>query len=116
MAPIPLAQAVGDLQQFTLAGEWVVTDEQIAAVLADRQVPPALVDTSLVRITSGTLTTAQAIAAASDPHVTAILWYSGRFDRLQGFHDWVVQHYSQVLSYGGTRGLFLRAPPGVPVG
>jgi len=27
-----------------------------------------------------------------------------------------VQHYTQVISYGGTRGLFLRAPPGVPVG
>ncbi len=114
--PLSLAQAVGDLQQFTLASEWVVTDEQMAAVVAGRQVPPALVDTSLVRITSGALTTAQAIAAASDPHVTAILWYSGRFDRLPGFHAWVVAHFSQVITYGGTRGLFLRATPGVPVG
>ncbi|MBA3827110.1 MAG: hypothetical protein H0X24_24860, partial [Ktedonobacterales bacterium] len=61
-------------------------------------------------------TTAMVITAASDPHVTAILWYSGRFDQLPGLHDWVTRHFNQVISYGGTRGLFLRAPPGVPVG
>ncbi|MBA3824130.1 MAG: glycosyltransferase family 39 protein, partial [Ktedonobacterales bacterium] len=54
--PLSLAQAAADLQQFTVASEWVVTDDQMAAVVAGRQVPPALVDTSLVRIASGALT------------------------------------------------------------
>lgn len=114
--PLTTLAVAGDLASFTQPGDLVVTDDQIIADLANRQVPPALVDTSAVRIQSGDLTTAQVIAAASDPRVTAVLWYSGRFDALPGLRAWVAAHFVAVLNYGGGRELYLRLPPNPPVG
>lgn len=115
--PSAFAQVAGDLQLFTQPDDLVVTDDQIIVDLADRAVPPALVDTSLVRITSGQLTTAQAITAASDPRVTAVLWYSGRFGHLPGWRAWVTSHFIRAVDYGNGRALYVRtAAPPVPVG
>jgi 4-amino-4-deoxy-L-arabinose transferase-like glycosyltransferase len=116
--PIGLEVAAHDLHDLTPASGLVITDDQTVADLADRDVPAAVVDTSNVRITSGQLTTQQVIAAASDPRVVAILWYSGRFNELPGLHDWVTQHFVRVIAYdtGDLRGLYLRRPPSQPIG
>ena len=108
--PTALIQAASDLQQFTVAGDLVVTDDQIIAVLAGREVPAALVDTSQVRILAGALTTQQVIASAMNPRVTAILWYSGRFDNLVGLRAWVTSHFVAAVTYGNGRVLYVRAP------
>ncbi len=107
-----------DLDALTLPGDLVVTDDQIVAVVANREVPASLVDTSYVRIASGQLTAAQVIHVLQDPRVTAVLWDSGRFDRLAGLRAWVQQHFVRVVNYGGTSALFLRAVPTItpPIG
>jgi len=115
--PAQVALAAVELDQFAPQGGLVVTDDQTIADIANRAIPAPVVDTSYVRISSGKLTTQQVIAAASDPRVVAILWYSGRFDYLPGFHTWVTQHYTRVVAYdGGAHGLYLRLPQTAPVG
>lgn len=111
--PVGMLQAANDLQVLTQPGDLVVTDDQMIAVVAGRPVPAPLVDTSLVRIASGALTTQQVIAVAADPRVTAIVWYSGRFDRLPGLRAWVATHFIRIINYGNGRGLYLRTPPSV---
>ncbi len=108
--------AAGDLDLFTQPGDVIVTDDQIVAVLANRAVPPQLADTSMVRIAAGALTTAQVIAAASNPHVTAVLWLAGRFDALPGLRSWVEAHFYRVASYSAGAALYLRRPSTPPTG
>jgi hypothetical protein len=51
-----IAQVAADLERATGPGQWVITDAQFAAALANRDTPPWLVDTSVTRISSGYLT------------------------------------------------------------
>ncbi|MBE3561451.1 MAG: glycosyltransferase family 39 protein [Ktedonobacteraceae bacterium] len=101
-------RVANDLRQALAAGEYVITDAQFIAGLADRSTPPELVDTSAVRIDAGYLNSAQLIRAASQPQVRAVLFYSGRFNKpqLAAFHTWVAQHYRLLHDYGGGRTLW----------
>jgi 4-amino-4-deoxy-L-arabinose transferase-like glycosyltransferase len=110
-APPVETGAAAILDAFTLPGDLVVTDDQVAAVLANRDVPPSLADTSMVRIESGALTTQQVIAAASDPRVTAVLWLSGRFSLLPGLRAWVQINFISVAAFPGNGALYLRQKP-----
>jgi hypothetical protein len=96
------AQISADLRQVTTPSQWIITDEQFFAAMADRDTPPSLVDTSSVRIITGYLTNQQLIDAASDPRVEAVLFMSGRLRKapIAVFHDWVAQHFGALHSYG----------------
>ncbi len=109
--PADVMQVANDLSVLTQPGDLVVTDDQMIAVLADREIPAPLVDTSNVRIASGALTMQEVVKVAADPRVTALIWYSGRFDHLPGLRDWVTRNFIRVIDYGGGRALYLRAPP-----
>ena len=111
-SPVALRQVAHDLRTMTGPGDLVITDDPLIAVLADRTLPANLADTSLVRIAAGQLSTKEVEAAAADPHVTAILWYSGRFDHLPGLLAWVQAHFSERRDYGNGRALWLRQPVG----
>jgi hypothetical protein len=102
------------LERLTPPGDVVVTDDQYAAALADRDVPPQLVDTSQVRIESGQLTAVQLerIITASD--VRVILFASGRFDLVPGFASWVHAHYTLEADFGNGQALYM-AQPTVPL-
>lgn len=104
------ANAAAALASVTQPGDLVVTDDQAIAGLADRDVPPDLVDTSLVRIQSGYLSAAQLEAAVQQPGVRAILFYSGRFNTVPGFREWVAERYVQVGTFGGDTALYLKLP------
>ncbi len=106
-----ISQVASDVQRLTTPQQQVITDDQYIAALANRDVPPELVDTSSVRITTGYLTTAQIIAIAQRPQVGAILFYTGRFDNLPGFRSWVEQHFHLARHYGNGQDLYLRAGP-----
>ncbi len=106
-----ISQVASDLQRLTTPQQQVITDDQYIAALANRDVPPALVDTSDVRIITGYLTTDQVIAIAEQHQVGAILFYTGRFDKLPGFRDWVKRHFLLARAYGKGRDLYLRASP-----
>jgi hypothetical protein len=114
--PLGITVAAVDLADFTLPGDEIITDDQMIAILADRDVPPSLADTSLVRIAAGQVTTKTVTTAAVDPRVTAILWYSGRFDRLPGLRSWIEARFIRVVDYGEGRGLYVRSAPTLPVG
>lgn len=104
------ARIANDIQQATAPGQQVITDEQFIAALAQRNVPPFLVDTSMVRIVSGYLTLPQLIQAASAPNVHAVLFYSGRFSfqQVAGFHTWVAQHFHLLHTYNANVELWTR--------
>ena len=108
-----LSQVADDLRLLTTPQQSVITDDQYIATLAGRDVPPELVDTSTVRITTGYLTSDQVIAIAQQPQVGAILFYSGRFQSLPAFTAWVVQHFHLARTYGQGQALYIRASPSV---
>ena len=99
-----------DLRLATAPNQLVVTDAQFLAGLADRTTPPALVDTSAVRITSNYLTLSQLESATSQPQVRAVLFFTGRFylRNTAGFHSWVAQHFHLLHNYGAGRELWVR--------
>jgi 4-amino-4-deoxy-L-arabinose transferase-like glycosyltransferase len=103
-------QVAADLRQVTTPDQWVITDGQFIAGLADRDVPPALVDTSGVRIDTGYVTLAQLEQAASNPRVHAVLFYTGRFYlfNVNGFHAWVALHFHIFRTYGSGQELWVR--------
>jgi len=92
---------VQDLQANTAPSQLVVTDDQFVVGLANRSTPASLVDTSIVRITTGYVTVSQLISAASQPEVQAVLFYTGRLNRqdMTGFHTWVTYHFRLVKRY-----------------
>jgi predicted membrane-bound mannosyltransferase len=106
-----ISQIASDLERLTTPQQQVIVDDQYIATLANRDVPPALVDTSSVRIVTGYLTTEQVIAIAEQPQVGAILFYTGRFDALPGLRSWVEQHFHLARSYGKGQDLYVRASP-----
>lgn len=108
------AQMAAALHGYTLPGDLVVTDNQYIAGLADRNVPPQLVDTSQVRIQSGYLTTSQVENIVTHDQVTAVLFASGRFDMLPGFRAWVAANFSQQLRFGPKQTLYYNKSPSEP--
>ncbi len=99
-----------DLQRVTTPGQWIVTDAQFIAGLADRDTPPWLVDTSIVRVSSGYLTAPELIEAASDPRVHAVLFATNRLmlTPVAGFHEWVAQRFRPFRTYGPGMELWTR--------
>jgi hypothetical protein len=112
----PTAQQIaiaGLLSATTQPGDYVLSDDQYLAGLANRDVPPQLVDTSSVRILSGYLTAAQIEQAAQEANVRAVLFANGRFDQVPGLRTWVVAHFKQVADFGHGITLYVRVvqPP-----
>lgn len=105
-------QMAAALRAATTSDDLVVTDDQYVAALADRDVPPPLVDTSLIRIESGYLTAPQLESIITSSHAGAILFASGRFQTIPGFQAWVNANYTQVATFGDGRALYLRVPQG----
>lgn len=104
-APLEVAK---ELQRVLQPGQLVITDAQFLVSLADRNTPPALVDTSNVRIQSGYVTTQQLIEQAQQPQVRAVLFYTGRLASQTAFHTWVSQHFHLIQNYGGGSELWLK--------
>jgi len=104
------SRVAADLQHATTADQLVVTDAQFIAGLANRTTPPALVDTSAVRINSGYLTLSQLESVTSQPQVHAVLFFTGRFHlpNVATFHTWVAQNFYLLHNYGGGRELWVR--------
>jgi hypothetical protein len=107
----PTAQQIaiaGLLSATTQPGDYVLTDDQYLVGLANRDVPPQLVDTSSVRILSGYLTATQLQQAAQEANVRAVLIANGRFDQVPGFRAWVAAHFKQVADFGHGITLYVR--------
>ncbi|HEU5438388.1 MAG TPA: glycosyltransferase family 39 protein [Ktedonobacterales bacterium] len=110
-APTALQMQVARaIEGLTVPADVVASDDQYVVALAGRNVPPELVDTSLVRIKAGDLRAARLEAILIRDDVRVILFSSGRFALIPGFEDWVRANYTQVLDLGDGRGIFVKAP------
>ena len=77
-----LVAAAARLESLTRPDDRVVVDQPIVAFLADRRVPPQLVDTANSRFESGSLTVADVLRAVDDdPRVTAAVAGRSFFER-----------------------------------
>jgi 4-amino-4-deoxy-L-arabinose transferase-like glycosyltransferase len=105
------AQMVQALRDPAIPAGPVVTDDQYVAALAGRDTPPELVDTSLVRIATGSLTTAEVerIIGRDDVHV--VLFATDRLDRLPGLRAWVEANFQPVATFGSGQTLYIRRAP-----
>lgn len=92
------AAYVGWLTAHSGPDDLVIVDNQTYAVAADRLVPPALTDTSIVRATSGYLPVSSLLVAAADRRVRAVLLTRElRYDpRYAPFRAWLRAHLVHV--------------------
>jgi len=99
-----------DLREAIGPTDLVITDSQFIAGLADRGVPPGLVDTSSVRITTGYLSVEQLVEEVSSPEVKAVLFYSGRLTRgeVAMFAQLVREQFYLLRSYGDRKELWVK--------
>jgi 4-amino-4-deoxy-L-arabinose transferase-like glycosyltransferase len=104
------AHVANDVRNSITPDQLVVTDGQFVAALADRNTPPDLVDTSIVRIVSGYMTNQQLINEASQPQVHAVLFFMDRLrlPQLKAFYTWVTQHFHLKYDYGHGKQLWVR--------
>jgi hypothetical protein len=88
-------RVVAAIRELVPPAETIVTDDQMLAFRADRDVPPELCDTSFVRIAAGSLTPDEIVRATSGVK-TVVIW-TGRLSRVPGFLDWLNERYVPVL-------------------
>jgi len=74
-----LQAAASRTAQTVPAGSWIVADDPMVAFLAGRDVPPALCDTSEMRMRAGWLTAGTLTAALADPRVRGVVLWRGTF-------------------------------------
>ena len=82
------------------------------AFVAELAVPPEFVDTSRVRISAGYLTLDDLIERIEAEQPDAILFWSGRLQRIPGFRPWVREHYRLHQSLGEGRELYVKRDEG----
>jgi 4-amino-4-deoxy-L-arabinose transferase-like glycosyltransferase len=109
-------QMVQALQDKALPSGLVVTDDQYVAALAGRDTPPELVDTSLVRIATGSLTTDAVERTILRDDVRVVLFATDRLDRLPGLRAWVEANFQLVKTFGAEEALYVRSAPLSPEG
>ncbi len=112
--PLPesTVEMASALRAATIPGDLVASDDQYIAGLADRNTPPQLVDTSLVRIQSGYLTASQLESIITQDDIRVILFASGRFKLVPGFSAWVQANFTKIADFGDGRALYQKVPQG----
>jgi len=100
--------AVGIIRAYADSSDYIITDQQILAFFADRDVPPDLVDTSYMRISSGYLDSETVIKLAEEYRVKVIVLWTNRLKRLTVFADYVKLNFQLVKDYGGGREIYVR--------
>jgi 4-amino-4-deoxy-L-arabinose transferase-like glycosyltransferase len=96
-----MAQIAADLERATTPDQWIITDAQFVAALANRDTPPWLVDTSFTRVLSGYLTSQELLQAGADPRVHAVIFATGRLTAapVASFHAWITEHFNLLRTY-----------------
>jgi len=102
------AQMVQALRDQAIPAGLVVTDDQYIAALAGRDTSPELVDTSLVRIATGSLTTDEVERIIRRDDVRIVLFATDRLDRLPGLRAWVEANFHPVKNFGAGETLYVR--------
>jgi hypothetical protein len=115
-SPGPAYAAARDDLRALPAGAWAISDEPGVVWRAGRRTPADLVDTSILRIRSGRITTDSLARAAAEDEVCAVLvWSSARFGSLADLPA-RLPGYRLARGYGGPKALYVKDPctaPGV---
>jgi hypothetical protein len=103
-------RVASDLRKAVGPNQWVVTDSQFIAGLADRDTPPQLVDTSSVRLLTGFVTLSQLEQITLNPRVHAVLFYTGRLAVIPSadYYNWVTEHFHLYKRYSDGQELWVR--------
>lgn len=94
------AMAVRLIARYSAPDRFVLTDQPYLAFLADRKVPPELVDPSTSRINAGALTTADVEAALRTYDPAVVVLWTGKLPRLPGLLERIDRDYELVRSFG----------------
>lgn len=105
---IPVHEEVVAAQRALPDGALVISDRPGLVWVAGRHPPGDLVDPSWARIRSGSLSSADIVEATERPEVCAVLFYSGRFDWLDGRLAARLVGYELETDWGDGRRLYLR--------
>lgn len=103
------------INSFTSPGAIVVTDDQYAAAQAGHSVPPELVDTSLVRLSSGYLTATQLENIIQRDHVNTVILSTDRLTQNADFIAWLHANFTLEANLGQGMAIYIRAPSGAVV-
>jgi hypothetical protein len=83
--------------------DYIITDSQMLAFVAGRDVPPDLVDTSDMRIRSGYLDSNDVIRSAEEYRVKVIAFCTGRLILLGEFVQYVKANFGLVANFEGCQ-------------
>jgi hypothetical protein len=85
--------AIQIIREISNNNDFIVTDAEIIAFQAGRNIPPTLGGTSHKRIDLGYLTSEQLIAITQEYNVPVVMFWSGRFERLSEYLEWMKSNY-----------------------
>jgi hypothetical protein len=106
------ANAVRMIGELTGPSDFVVTDHPYLTFLAERMVPPALVDTAKSRIRSRSLTANEAVSIAQAHNPSMVVLWTDRLRPLRPFKQWVEENFRLVKVYNRRndldRGIYVR--------
>lgn len=104
-----LHAAVRQTARSVPAGAWVLSDDPIVPFLAGRDVPPALCDTSEMRMRARWLTAGTLTAALADPRVRGVVLWRGTFRAsFPRFVDEASRDFPRRWTAGGGRQILAR--------
>jgi hypothetical protein len=106
------ANAVNVIRDLTAPTDFVVTDHPYLTFLAQRMVPPQLVDTAKSRIRSRSLTANEAVSIAQAHNPSMVVLWTDRLRPLRPFKQWVEDNFRLVKVYNRRndldRGIYVR--------
>jgi hypothetical protein len=105
------------IRRLTAPDDFVLTDYPYLAFLAQRRVPPALLDPSDVRLRAGDMTDEQALAVAASHAPRLVVLWDNKLRQLPRLMAWVESNYQPDRRYGmgdGQPRLIMRTVEGGP--
>jgi hypothetical protein len=97
------------LKQVTAPGDFVISDDPLIALLADRDIPPTLTGADWRRLSVGYLTAEQLIALSEQYDASAIIFWRERFDSLAAYAEWVNSQFEPAVIGNSQHRVYL--PP-----
>jgi 4-amino-4-deoxy-L-arabinose transferase-like glycosyltransferase len=97
--------AVAFLEDKVSPDGFVISDDPFLVFVAGRLVPPSLMELSTKQIKLGTMTTEDAIESTLRYRGQAVLFGTGRLERLPGFENWVASAATDRHDFSQERGI-----------
>jgi len=103
--------AISLLKQVTVPDDFVISDDPLVVLLAERNIPPMLTGADWRRLSVGYLTAEQLIALSKEYEATAIVFWRERFDSLPTYVQWVEARFEAVEIGTPSHRLYLPPEP-----